>query len=149
MPLVFAWAAVTSLEYLQIGIFVAGLLTVAQFSFWGNYLPHVYKNPTLAERIFKEYYAKNGAGPLSLAVAQKCNLGCTYCYARFAHQYVAERSGTPLGTWTLEDFERRIFVKAGAAEISVLPDALSDPAHTETYVAADVIVGVRFFERFF
>jgi MFS family permease len=27
---------------LHIGVFVAGLLTVAQFSFWGNYLPHAY-----------------------------------------------------------------------------------------------------------
>jgi MFS family permease len=42
MPLVFGWAAVTSLEYLEYGIFFAGFLTVAQFSFWGNYLPHVY-----------------------------------------------------------------------------------------------------------
>lgn len=42
MPLVFAWCAVTGLMPLQIGIFFAGLLTVAQFSFWGNYLPRVY-----------------------------------------------------------------------------------------------------------
>jgi MFS family permease len=42
MPLVFAWAAVTGLMPLQIGIFFAGLLTVGQFSFWGNYLPRVY-----------------------------------------------------------------------------------------------------------
>jgi hypothetical protein len=42
MPIVFGWAAVTSVDYLHYGIFVAGLLTVAQFSFWGNYLPHVY-----------------------------------------------------------------------------------------------------------
>ena len=42
MPLVFAYAAVTSLSLLYVGIFVAGLLTVAQFSFWGNYLPRVY-----------------------------------------------------------------------------------------------------------
>jgi MFS family permease len=42
MPLVFAWAAVTSLQYLYVGIFLAGFLTVAQFSFWGNYLPRVY-----------------------------------------------------------------------------------------------------------
>jgi len=42
MPVVFAWAAVTSLNLLYVGIFVAGLLTVAQFSFWGNYLPRVY-----------------------------------------------------------------------------------------------------------
>src|SRR5207302_6779183 len=26
----------------SIGVFFAGLLTVAQFSFWGNYLPRVY-----------------------------------------------------------------------------------------------------------
>lgn len=31
-----------SLDTFKIGIFVAGLLTVAQFSFWGNYLPLVY-----------------------------------------------------------------------------------------------------------
>ncbi|TDU66095.1 MFS transporter [Prosthecobacter fusiformis] len=42
MPLVFAYCAVTGLIPLQIGIFFAGLLTVAQFSFWGNYLPRVY-----------------------------------------------------------------------------------------------------------
>jgi len=42
MPIVFAYAAVTSLDYLYVGIFIAGLLTVAQFSFWGNYLPRVY-----------------------------------------------------------------------------------------------------------
>ena len=42
MPVVFAFCAVTSLNWLYAGIFVAGLLTVAQFSFWGNYLPRVY-----------------------------------------------------------------------------------------------------------
>lgn len=42
MPLVFAYCAVTGLMSLQVGIFFAGLLTVAQFSFWGNYLPRVY-----------------------------------------------------------------------------------------------------------
>src|SRR5688572_18488770 len=42
MPLVFGWAALASITYLEIGIFLAGFLTVAQFSFWGNYLPHVY-----------------------------------------------------------------------------------------------------------
>jgi MFS family permease len=42
MPLVFAVAAVTSLPLLYVGIFFAGLLTVGQFSFWGNYLPRVY-----------------------------------------------------------------------------------------------------------
>ncbi len=42
VPLVFFWPAVNDLEWLKIGIFVAGFLTVAQFSFWGNYLPRVY-----------------------------------------------------------------------------------------------------------
>jgi len=42
MPIVFWWAATTSLSYLYVGIFLAGLLTVGQFSFWGNYLPRVY-----------------------------------------------------------------------------------------------------------
>ena len=42
MPLVFAYCAVTSLPLLYCGIFAAGLLTVGQFSFWGNYLPRVY-----------------------------------------------------------------------------------------------------------
>jgi hypothetical protein len=31
-----------SLGWIQWGIFVAGLLTVAQFSFWGNYIPLVF-----------------------------------------------------------------------------------------------------------
>lgn len=42
MPIVFAYTAVTGLSLLYVGIFVAGLVTVAQFSFWGNYLPRVY-----------------------------------------------------------------------------------------------------------
>ncbi len=42
MPIVFAYAAVTSLNLLYAGIFLVGLLTVGQFSFWGNYLPRVY-----------------------------------------------------------------------------------------------------------
>ena len=41
-PLVFFYAATNNLVMLQIGMFVAGLVTVAQFSFWGNYLPRVY-----------------------------------------------------------------------------------------------------------
>jgi MFS family permease len=42
VPLVFAWAAITDLDALKWGIFLVGLLTIAQFSFWGNYLPRVY-----------------------------------------------------------------------------------------------------------
>jgi phosphoglycerate dehydrogenase-like enzyme len=39
------------------------------------------------------------------------------------------------------DFQRLV---GEAAQISVLPDALTDPAHLRTYVAADVIVGATF-----
>jgi hypothetical protein len=52
VPAVFAFAAVDNrvlftvgaftVTLLHIGIFVVALLTVAQFSFWGNYLPTVY-----------------------------------------------------------------------------------------------------------
>jgi MFS family permease len=42
VPLVFLFPATDNLELLKWGVFLAGLLTVAQFSFWGNYLPLVY-----------------------------------------------------------------------------------------------------------
>ena len=42
VPLVFLFPATNDLGTLKIGIFIAGLVTVAQFSFWGNYLPRVY-----------------------------------------------------------------------------------------------------------
>jgi hypothetical protein len=42
MPIVFGYTAVSSLTLLWVGIFLAGLFTVAQLSFWGNYLPRVY-----------------------------------------------------------------------------------------------------------
>jgi MFS family permease len=42
VPFVFFYAATSNLEMLKWGIFLVGLMTVAQFSFWGNYLPRVY-----------------------------------------------------------------------------------------------------------
>lgn len=42
VPLVFYFAAFHSMQALMFGVFLAGLVTVAQFSFWGNYLPRVY-----------------------------------------------------------------------------------------------------------
>jgi MFS family permease len=42
IPLVYYFPARDNLELLKWGILAAGLLTVAQFSFWGNYLPRVY-----------------------------------------------------------------------------------------------------------
>ena len=42
MPLVFLIAATSNLTLLKWGIFFVGMMTIAQFSFWGNYLPRVY-----------------------------------------------------------------------------------------------------------
>ena len=42
MPFVFGYIATHSLQWLYYGAFAVGLCTVAQFSFWGNYLPRVY-----------------------------------------------------------------------------------------------------------
>ncbi|HQU45391.1 MAG TPA: MFS transporter, partial [Pirellulales bacterium] len=42
VPLVFFYPAKDNLDLLKVGIFFASLLTIAQFSFWGNYLPRVY-----------------------------------------------------------------------------------------------------------
>jgi MFS family permease len=47
VPLFFWWISTQlgnadSLGLIKIGIFIAGLLTIAQFSFWGNYIPLVF-----------------------------------------------------------------------------------------------------------
>lgn len=42
IPLVYFFPARNDLDLLRWGIFACGLVTVAQFSFWGNYLPRVY-----------------------------------------------------------------------------------------------------------
>jgi len=42
LPFVFFYPAVHDLTLLKWGIFFGGLFTVAQLSFWGNYLPRVY-----------------------------------------------------------------------------------------------------------
>ncbi|MFO1063136.1 MAG: MFS transporter [Pirellulales bacterium] len=47
VPLLFYWISTQlktddSLFMIQLGVFVAGFLTVAQFSFWGNYIPRVF-----------------------------------------------------------------------------------------------------------
>ena len=42
IPIVFLYTATRSLDAFRIGIFCAGFTTVAQLTFWGNYLPRVY-----------------------------------------------------------------------------------------------------------
>ncbi|MBV9771962.1 MAG: MFS transporter [Bryobacterales bacterium] len=42
IPFVFLYSSTHSLEMFRFGIFFAGFTTVAQLTFWGNYLPRVY-----------------------------------------------------------------------------------------------------------
>jgi MFS family permease len=42
LPCVFIYASLNDLEMLKWGILIVGMMTVAQFSFWGNYLPRMY-----------------------------------------------------------------------------------------------------------
>ena len=47
VPVFFWWISTTlnnpdSLGMIKVGIFIAGFFTVAQFSFWGNYIPMVF-----------------------------------------------------------------------------------------------------------
>jgi MFS family permease len=83
MPLVFAWAATTHLTYLYVGIFLAGLLTVGQFSFWGNYLPRVYP---LHLRGTGESFAANIGGRL---------IGTSFAWVTATLAVTADRAFAP------------------------------------------------------
>lgn len=67
VPLVFLFPAVNSLEGLKWGIFFAGFFTVAQLSFWGNYLPRVY--PTHLRGTGESFAANIGGRMIGTAAA--------------------------------------------------------------------------------
>jgi MFS family permease len=67
VPFVFFYPATHSLELVRIGIFLAGLLTVAQFSFWGNYLPGVY--PTYLRGTGESFAANIGGRMVGTSAA--------------------------------------------------------------------------------
>jgi len=79
-----------------------------------------------------------------------CAFGCAYCYARYAHRYVAERLATSevagdvvreelgeLPPWLA--FERRIFVKREAG--AVLRRELRKPARLRALLRETVVIG--------
>lgn len=84
MPLTFAWAATTSLDLLYPMIFIAGFLTVAQFSFWGNYLPRVYP---LHLRGTGESFAANIGGRL---------IGTSFAWLTATLAVTSDRAAAPL-----------------------------------------------------
>jgi MFS family permease len=66
-PFVFGYAGVTSLTLAQWGMFVAGFFMVAQFSFWGNYLPRMY--PTHLRGTGESFAANIGGRMLGTSFA--------------------------------------------------------------------------------
>jgi MFS family permease len=67
VPLVFLFPAKDNLEVLKWGVALAGFLTVAQFSFWGNYLPRVY--PTYLRGTGESFAANIGGRMLGTSAA--------------------------------------------------------------------------------
>jgi MFS family permease len=72
IPVVFFYAATHSAEMLKWGIFLAGLVTVAQFSFWGNYLPRVY--PTYLRGTGESFAANIGGRMIGTSAAYVTSL---------------------------------------------------------------------------
>jgi MFS family permease len=67
VPAVFFYATTIGLDVLKWGVFAAGLLTVAQFSFWGNYLPRVY--PTYLRGTGESFAANIGGRMIGTSFA--------------------------------------------------------------------------------
>jgi MFS family permease len=67
LPIVFLYPAVHSLTLLKWGIFFGGLFTVAQLSFWGNYLPRVY--PTYLRGTGESFAANIGGRMVGTSAA--------------------------------------------------------------------------------
>jgi hypothetical protein len=67
MPLVFAVAATRSVSMLEWGIFLAGMTTIGQFSFWGNYLPRVF--PTYLRGTGESFAANVGGRMIGTSAA--------------------------------------------------------------------------------
>jgi len=67
VPIVFAVVATRSLSLLQWGIFVYGVATIGQFSFWGNYLPRVY--PTYLRGTGESFAANVGGRMIGTCAA--------------------------------------------------------------------------------
>jgi Na+/melibiose symporter-like transporter len=67
LPIVFLFPATSSLFWLRWGIFFVGLLTIAQFSFWGNYLPRMY--PTYLRGTGESFAANVGGRMIGTSAA--------------------------------------------------------------------------------
>jgi hypothetical protein len=67
VPIVFAIVATSSLSLLRWGIFLYGVTTIGQFSFWGNYLPRVF--PTYLRGTGESFAANVGGRMIGTSAA--------------------------------------------------------------------------------
>jgi MFS family permease len=67
LPLVFFFAPFSSLTMVKIGMLAVGFMTIAQFSFWGNYLPRVY--PTYLRGTGESFAANVGGRMIGTSAA--------------------------------------------------------------------------------
>ena len=67
VPLVFFYPAMNDLGLLKWGVALAGFFTVAQFSFWGNYLPRLY--PTYLRGTGESFAANVGGRMIGTSAA--------------------------------------------------------------------------------
>jgi MFS family permease len=67
LPLVFLFTPTLNLTLLQWGSFLVGFTTIAQFSFWGNYLPRVY--PTYLRGTGESFAANVGGRMIGTCAA--------------------------------------------------------------------------------
>ncbi|HKY06483.1 MAG TPA: MFS transporter, partial [Blastocatellia bacterium] len=116
LPLVFLFPARSDLDMLKWGIFFAGMLTVAQFSFWGNYLPRVY--PTHL-RGTGESFAANVGGRMvgtsaALVTTQLANLmpgasaSIKFAYAAAAVGFAVYAIGFTASFWLPEPKQEKL-----------------------------------------
>lgn len=76
IPLVFLFPARNDLDLLKWGILLAGLLTVGQFSYWGNYLPRVF--PTHLRGTGESFAANVGGRMIGTSAAVVTTTLATY-----------------------------------------------------------------------
>src|SRR6185369_1147520 len=67
MPIVFGVVATRNLTLLEFGVFITGVTTIGQFSFWGNYLPRVY--PTYLRGTGESFAANVGGRMIGTSAA--------------------------------------------------------------------------------
>ena len=109
VPLVFLYPAVHDLALLKWGIFFAGLFTVAQLSFWGNYLPRMY--PTHLRGTGESFAANVGGRMVGTSAAL------------LTTQFVLMMGG---GNPALNPIEKAHYLAYGAAAVASLVFTRSD-----------------------